>query len=535
MEKRNMKNVLRYTMLVASILLSIDVTYAWINGVGSPSTDPNNPVIGTHDRMLNDAINMLPANYQSKINVTAADYGTEMPDYNVTQCACIYGLRDQRYHQVYYWKNGTLQDDSSARRAQEEYNLAMANLSIGDKYNLSIHVGMMSHYMADISNFAHTMGNNTDWVSEGLIVHGEYENLVANNSNKFLGNTSVKFDGIYDNITAYNATLDSANDTTFDNKFGNGTYTNMWMYEVVNSSSNLTYASADPRLLAMTKQSLNYSVNLMADVIYTMLSNNTTTPVPTPNATVNATPTPAPVSNSGSSGGSSSSSSSGGSSGGGGGGSTAEPYDNIFKYEVQEHAVFTTPVSFRYNTLELSIYEEMVTSSQSDTAALRIEVLKDTSKLVGKPAPGIVYKNINTWVNYKRIKNATIRFKVENSWLDSNALSSDKIKILRWDNDSQDWVALPIIKINDDDVYTRFESQSDILSASLAIVGGKETEEVISAKGLVASPETSTNPKTSSSTETGEIEQTKEKAPGFETMLSIISILLIVYLYRRTR
>ncbi len=258
-------------VIMATLILTNPV-HAWINGVGSPSTDPNNPIIGTHDRMLNSAIAMLPADLQTKIDIVAADYGTEMPDYNNTMCNCIYGLRDQKYHQVYYHRDGTLQDASSARRAQEEYDLAITYLNTGDKYNFSIHVGMMSHYIADISNFAHTMGVGSDWGEEGLPVHGNYENYVAGNYSQFFNNKYIKFDGIYENILAYDATLYSANDTTFDNKFGNGTYNNTWMYNMVNNSANLSYATADPRLTARTRQSINYSVNLMADVLYTMLS-----------------------------------------------------------------------------------------------------------------------------------------------------------------------------------------------------------------------------------------------------------------------
>jgi hypothetical protein len=263
--------LIRAVMVILTLTIPV---YAWDNGVGSPSTDQNDPIIGTHDLMLNDAINMLPVNLQSEINIIAADYGSEMPDYNSTVCNCIYGVGDQKYHLVYYHRNGTLQDNSSARRAQEEYNIARTYLNAGDKYNFSIHIGMMSHYIADVSNFAHTMGNGSDWGNEGHVVHGNYENFVANAPDKLFNSTSIKFDGIYDSITAYNATLNSANDTIFDNKFGNGTYNVMWMYDIVKSSINLSYASADIRLVARTRQSLNYNVNLIADVLYTMLSSN---------------------------------------------------------------------------------------------------------------------------------------------------------------------------------------------------------------------------------------------------------------------
>lgn len=267
MKNGNKFNIRTIVQMVSIILILTVPANAWINGVGSPSHDPKHPAISTHDRIINSSIHMLPAELWSKIDIIAAEYGSEMPDYNKTMCNCIYGLRDQRYHHVYYWKNGTLQDDSAARRAQEEYNLAMKNLSIGDKYNFSIHVGMMSHYISDVSNFAHTMGNNTDWGPEGTYVHGDYENFVGKHVDR---SQNITFDGKYDNITAYNATLDIAKDTTFDNKFGKGKYANVIMNKMVNKSANLTFA--DPKFVARVEQSLNYNVNLLADVLYTMVS-----------------------------------------------------------------------------------------------------------------------------------------------------------------------------------------------------------------------------------------------------------------------
>lgn len=174
----------------------------------------------------------------------------------------------------------------------------------------------------------------------------------------------------------------------------------------------------------------------------------------------------------GGSGGDSGGSSGGSSGGGGGGGGSAEPYGNILKYEIQEHDVLTTPVSFAYDTPELGIYNVWVTSTQNGIAALRIEVLKDTSQLVGYPAEGIVYKNINAWMDYKRIKNATMEFKVENSWIDSNGLSADEIKMSQWDNDSGKWIELPTTMISKDDAYAYFESQTETFS-SFAISGMK--------------------------------------------------------------
>ncbi len=245
---------------------------AWINGVGSPSIDPNNPVIGTHDRILDSAIYTLPESLQNKIDIVAAEYGTEMPDFNSVMCNCLYGLRDQRNHHIYFWENETVQDDASAMRAQEEYDLAMKYLVAGDKYNFSIHLGMMSHYISDVSNFAHTMGNASMWGNEGSYVHSSYENYVAGNSAHFFNAQNITFDGKYDNIAAYDAAIEMAMDTTFDNKFGKGKYTNVFMYNMVNDSPSVAYA--DPKFVARVQRSLDYNVNLIADVLYGMVSSN---------------------------------------------------------------------------------------------------------------------------------------------------------------------------------------------------------------------------------------------------------------------
>ena len=235
--------------------------------------------------------------------------------------------------------------------------------------------------------------------------------------------------------------------------------------------------------------------------------------------------TPNPSSGGGSSGGSSS----GG--GGGGGSNTAEPFENIYKYEVQEMSVFTTPVAFKYKNPELAVYEVMVTSTQSDIASLRIEVLKDTSKLVDSPASGIVFKNLNAWMNYKRIKNAAIRFQIENYWIRKNELSSENIKMSKWDNSTKKWIELPTSVISKDDISTYFESSLVDISGSYAIRGIKD--------------DTSVRVESSVNLESGveEVEQTVAKpvdtisknAPGFDIMLSIILIVSMVYTIRRIR
>ena len=244
---------------------------------------------------------------------------------------------------------------------------------------------------------------------------------------------------------------------------------------------------------------------------------------------------PSPISGGSNNGGNGGSSSGGSSSGGGGGGGlgTAEPYENVLKYEVQERNVFTTPVSFQYSTSELAIYDVLVTSMQSNLAALRIEVLRNTSKLVDKPVSGVVYKNINAWMDYKRIKNATIRYKVENSWISGNGLLDNNVKMSKWDNSNKGWTDLLTTVANKDERYTYFESQVDNMSGSFAINGEKD---IVAQDGTDNQYVDTTPGETGTPGDTGTVSDnqtvpTSSKIPRIETVLSLIVVGSIIYLY----
>ena len=154
---------------------------------------------------------------------------------------------------------------------------------------------------------------------------------------------------------------------------------------------------------------------------------------------------------------------------GSGGEGLIEPYDNVLKHEIKERSISAAPTTFTYSTPELAIYEVVLTSTQSETALLRIDALKDTSKLVGMSAPGNVYKNINLWIDYKKVQNVVMRFKVENSWINNIGLSANKIKMSKWDHNKKRSIELLTNQINKDDNYTYFESQTDSIPASFAI------------------------------------------------------------------
>lgn len=282
-------------------------------------------------------------------------------------------------------------------------------------------------------------------------------------------------------------------------------------------------ATKNGTIIAMAHKSgyLDDNITIIAD-IYTPL------PTPTP------TPTPNPDSGGGSPGGSSGDSGggSGGSGGSGGGSSSPEPYNNIYKYEIRDDTLSTDPVTLKYTTPELAIYEVTITGTQRDDATLRIEVLKNKSELVGVYTPGsIIYKNLNFWINSNKIKDILIRFKVENSWLSENNIKDKGMKFLKWDNSSKQWNDMSANMINKDDKFTYFESKVNSLS-SFVISGNRYDigNETPSASSVQTMTQEGINPEdTNQGVATGQGDA-KSKTMMFEGILSLLIIISIIYI-----
>jgi hypothetical protein len=187
-------------------------------------------------------------------NLAAFLYGTELPDNGQAQD----GIGDSTNHHVYYHADGSLQENDSADRAEEEY-LNAANLyNGGDAAGAVKRLGIMTHYICDVAVFGHVIGSSTDWDNE--MHHSDYENYANTRTDSYTDeyNSFLAFDGALDNISAYDATLAIANDTTFDL---NGDLTCVWMDENYDWN-NSTFKNR-------AGESLNLAVNLVADVLHT--------------------------------------------------------------------------------------------------------------------------------------------------------------------------------------------------------------------------------------------------------------------------
>jgi len=155
-----------------------------------------------------------------------------------------------------------LQDDSAAVRAQQEYDSALSYARDGDWVNASKRLGVMTHYICDVGVFGHVMGSGTAWGNE--VHHSDFEDYVLSRTDTYIAefNAHLVFDGALDNVSAHDATLTLAFNTTFGD---NGSYDCTWMDQSY-SWSNSTFKNR-------CGKSLDLAANLVADVLHSFYQN----------------------------------------------------------------------------------------------------------------------------------------------------------------------------------------------------------------------------------------------------------------------
>ncbi len=143
---------------------------------------------------------------------------------------------------------------------------------------------------------------------------------------------------------------------------------------------------------------------------------------------------------------------------------TIEPVDNIAQSEVDyKNITANTKARYAFSAPEHGIYQIVITGNETERdVAIRVEALNGISKLVTAPPPGVVYKNVNIWAGTTKTKEVVIRFKVEYSWILSNGLRDDEIKMLKWDGGK--WITLETIDKSRDRIYKYYEAKTDAFS-----------------------------------------------------------------------
>lgn len=229
-----------------------------------------------------------------------------------------------------------------------------------------------------------------------------------------------------------------------------------------------------------------------------------------------------------------------GGSGGGGGGTSGEAFENIECTETSREFVNKESyISYNYE-LECNLVEFInftAVTSSGDIAA-KVEILKDTSTLVDKAPPGIVFKNLNIWVgNFgwateKNIKDPEIGFKVDRSWLSQNNIDESTITMYRYDEGQ--WNSLPTSKMRDDASDLYFIAKTPGFSP-FSITGSSSSGTAATDQIVGTGIEPKTGAQTPAQTQAQEVTPAPASVtlenviPGF--MIGIFSVLYIVIIY----
>ncbi len=240
---------------VSFLLFAPGSALGWSNGGYSDGS--LSPKYGTHDWIAQHALDWLPSSEKQYIvdNLSKYLFGTELPDNGQG----VKGIGDTAKHHVYFYANGSLQDDASAVRASQEYQEALYLLKARDYDDAAEAAGTMSHYIVDVAVFGHVMGARTVWGAESH--HSDYENYVNVRTGTYSSGFSsyLHFDGSLAVISPYDATRNLAYDTTFG---GGAHLTCLWMDQ--------NYDWSDPTFANRCGASLDFATNSLADVLHSL-------------------------------------------------------------------------------------------------------------------------------------------------------------------------------------------------------------------------------------------------------------------------
>ena len=144
-------------LFITYLSSSIPSSNAWKNGptANEFSTDPYNPKYGTHDWIAQHALDLLDDSEKQYLldNLAIYLYGTELPDKPSGPNA----INDGTLRHVYFNESGTVMDDSAAERSMQEFLTAEQYFENGDLVNGMMHLGVMTHYIANLSAFGNVM------------------------------------------------------------------------------------------------------------------------------------------------------------------------------------------------------------------------------------------------------------------------------------------------------------------------------------------------------------------------------------------
>lgn len=166
--------------------------------------------------------------------------GTEAPDNSGVETTLdgeiIEGFGDKSKHHIYFYENGEVLEDDAALLAKKWGNLADARYEEGKKEQAAFYLGAMTHYIADMSMYAHIAQNYEDETFDDVDFdehHSTLEGYVGTRTNDYekrdeffkLGNVEIT-----DEKRPYDIAVDMAWETYRDES-NNGDHDALWLHE----------------------------------------------------------------------------------------------------------------------------------------------------------------------------------------------------------------------------------------------------------------------------------------------------------------
>ncbi len=238
---------------------------------------------GTHDYLAEYALSFLPAEERAWLQRRLYLYGTELPDSRGYKES----INDLRLQHLRFSENGTLLDDSLAKRADQKYDLLLSSLSSGAYGTASKLAGITMSYVSDAGLFSRVVdaknGLNferyVEQLTDVVFPSPEFESVFG---------SYISFDGSLDMISPYDAVVELGRETFL----GQGGCSAEWM--------DAHYDIHDPAFIKCAGVDLNLTINKMADVLHTLYvvgvkgekyaENTSNTTSPTPPSLQNQTP-----------------------------------------------------------------------------------------------------------------------------------------------------------------------------------------------------------------------------------------------------
>lgn len=150
--------------------------------------------------------------------------------------------------------------------------------------------------------------------------------------------------------------------------------------------------------------------------------------------------------------------------------SQSEDFDNLIITDTSSQYLWKDKnATYLFNKPQNDIRQiDLLALKNSGEVVSTVEILRSKSKLVNNTPDGFVYNYMNIWLGKggfntsDSVKNISIQFRVNNSWLDTQGLNIEDVRLQRYN--SGKWELLPTQYVGQDQQYLLFKSYTPGLS-----------------------------------------------------------------------